>query len=517
MLKTAIYLRKSRADIEAEARGEGETLAKHKKALLKVAKDLELNIIMIYEEIVSGESLTHRPEMLTLLKNVESKEYDAVLCMDVDRLGRGGMKEQGLILETFKEANTKIITPRKTYDLNDEWDEEYSEFEAFMARKELKIITRRMQRGRVASVESGNYLGTNPPFGYIIKDLPGGRTLEPHPDQQEVIKLIFELYTHDDPTLRIGAAQIANKLNAMSYKTATGKQWANWGVLNIIKNPIYCGKVVWKKKEIKKSKDPEKKKDTRTRHKSEWIIAEGKHEGIISVELFEKAQDILKGRYHVPYQTHNKVTNPLAGVIVCGKCGARMIYRPYSKQKPHLKCYNNPRCDCKASNFELVEQRLIESLQNWLQAYKADWEKHKIENKDQKDNIVNMNKVILKKIEKEITETEDQINSLFDFLERKIYDEKTYLTRSNVLSKRLDDLQLEYDKAQKEYEKDKKKVKAQEMIIPKVENVIELYQKSEDPNEKNSLIKSVLEKAVYTKEKWQFRDDFTLILYPKFD
>ena len=54
--------------------------------------------------------------------------------MDLDRLGRGDMKDQGIILETFKESKTKIITPRKTYDLTDEFDEEYSEFEAFMAR-----------------------------------------------------------------------------------------------------------------------------------------------------------------------------------------------------------------------------------------------------------------------------------------------------------------------------------------------------------------------------------------------
>ena len=49
------------------------------------------------------------------------------------------------------------------------WDEEYSEFEAFMARKELKIINRRMQRGRIKSIEEGNFIATNPPFGYKIE------------------------------------------------------------------------------------------------------------------------------------------------------------------------------------------------------------------------------------------------------------------------------------------------------------------------------------------------------------
>ncbi len=190
--------------------------------------------------------------MLKLLQNVEDKKYDAVLCMDMDRLGRGGMKEQGIILETFKRSNTKIVTPRKIYDLNDEWDEEYSEFEAFMARKELKIITRRMQRGRIASVESGNYLGTTPPYGYLIKELKDGRTLEPHPDQSEIVKLIFEWYTHDDPEIRIGASMIANKINALGHKTATGKTWGNWTVLGIIKNPCLFRKSNLEKERNKK-------------------------------------------------------------------------------------------------------------------------------------------------------------------------------------------------------------------------------------------------------------------------
>lgn len=517
MIKTALYLRKSREDIEAEKRGEGETLAKHKKMLLKVAEDHGLVIVDKFEEIQSGESLAFRTEMLALLKNVEQKKYDAVLCMDVDRLGRGDMQEQGLILKTFKESNTKIITPRKIYDLNDEWDEEYSEFEAFMARKELKIITRRMQRGRVISVESGNYIGTLPPFGYKIKELKDGRSLEIIPEQAEAIKLIYELYTHDDPQVRVGAAHIANKLNALQYKTATGKQWANWGVLNILKNPVYCGKVVWKKKEIKKSKSPDKKKDARTRDKKEWIIADGKHDGIISEELFNKAQDILQGRYHVPYQLNNKITNPLAGIVVCGKCGAKMVYRPYTKQKPHLKCYNNPRCDCKASNFELVEGKLIQSLKDWLASYKAELEAHKVDLDEDNINVVEISKAIVKKIEKEISETKGQMDNLYDFLERKIYNEETFLKRSETLSKRLEELKEQHEKALANITFEEKKVNAKQLIVPKIEQVLELYNKTDDPNKRNSLLKSILEKAVYKKEKWQWREDFLLIIYPKLD
>ncbi|HEY8402071.1 MAG TPA: recombinase family protein, partial [Cytophagaceae bacterium] len=122
------YLRKSRADLEAEARGEGETLSKHRRALFRLAKDHNINVTRIFEEIASGESLAHRPEMQKLLDQLEQERPAGVLVMDVDRLGRGNMQEQGLILDTFRRAGTLIITPRKVYDLNNEFDEEYSEF-----------------------------------------------------------------------------------------------------------------------------------------------------------------------------------------------------------------------------------------------------------------------------------------------------------------------------------------------------------------------------------------------------
>ena len=149
----ALYLRKSRS--EELSNSIAETLKKHKETLLEFAKIKRYEVKKIYEEVVSGESLYQRPQMLLLLRDVEENQYDGVLCMDIDRLGRGTMSEQGIILETFKSTNTQILTPRKTYDLNNEIDEEYTEFETFMARRELKMIKRRMQRGIEKSVKDG--------------------------------------------------------------------------------------------------------------------------------------------------------------------------------------------------------------------------------------------------------------------------------------------------------------------------------------------------------------------------
>ena len=161
-MKTFLYLRKSRAEDLADSAG--DTLRRHREALEETARALRLTICGVYEEAVSGEDLYARPEMLRLLRDVKNGLCEAVLCMDVDRLGRGTMSQQGVILETFKEAGVRIITPQKTYDLRDEADEDYTELQTFFARKELKLIKKRMRRGLERTAAEGGYLA-NAPFG----------------------------------------------------------------------------------------------------------------------------------------------------------------------------------------------------------------------------------------------------------------------------------------------------------------------------------------------------------------
>lgn len=71
----AIYLRKSRADMEAELKGEGETLARHEHILLDLANSKNLKIGKIYREIVSGETIEARPEMKKLLTDVKMEKW----------------------------------------------------------------------------------------------------------------------------------------------------------------------------------------------------------------------------------------------------------------------------------------------------------------------------------------------------------------------------------------------------------------------------------------------------------
>lgn len=135
MQSYAIYLRKSRADIEAEAKGEGETLARHHAQLMELARRRDLNVTRIYKEIVSGENIAARPQMQLLLADISENKYDGVIVMEIERLARGDTIDQGVVAQTFKSTDTKIITPTKTYDPANEFDEEYFEFSLFMSRR----------------------------------------------------------------------------------------------------------------------------------------------------------------------------------------------------------------------------------------------------------------------------------------------------------------------------------------------------------------------------------------------
>ncbi|MBS6502896.1 MAG: recombinase family protein [Clostridium sp.] len=496
-MKVAIYLRKSRADEELEKTvGEGETLARHRKALLKIAKERKYDILEIKEEILSGESIFHRPKMIELLNEVESKKYDGVLVMDIQRLGRGDMQDQGVILKTFKESNTKIITPQKIYDLNNDFDEEYTEFEAFMSRKELKMITRRMQGGRQRSIEEGNYLGTNPPLGYDIEKIGRIRTLKPN-DYAPVIKLIFDRYIEG-----FGTGMIADELNSLGYKSATGKTFERTSILFILKNLVYIGKITWRKKEQKKSTTPGKIRDTRTRDKSEWLIVDGKHPAIIDENTFFKVQKMLEEKYHVPYQLVNGLSNPLAGVIICGFCGSKMILRKYGNTPPHIMC--TKKCGCKSSRFDYVEKALLEGLKKYYDELEI------IIKEKKKEDKTDVYKKQIELLNKELKTLKVQKNNIFDLFEQGKYNEEMFIERSANVSKRIENINSQLNILEENITKSKKTL----ITSKEIKDVLDGYHLS-NIQEKNELLKNILFKVEYIKYKDQRNDDFHIQLFPK--
>ena len=121
-----IYLRKSRSDSPLET--VEEVLEKHEKQLQDFAIRTFGQPIPeenIFREVVSGETIADRPEMKSVLSRMESKNIEGVLVIEPQRLSRGDLVDCGNIIRAFKYTNTKILTPLKTYDLHDRFDEKF--------------------------------------------------------------------------------------------------------------------------------------------------------------------------------------------------------------------------------------------------------------------------------------------------------------------------------------------------------------------------------------------------------
>lgn len=504
-----LYIRKSRKDIEEERKaleaGEHyDTLERHRRTLLATARKEGHNIVRIYEEIVSGESVSERPEMIAMLRSVEKGEVDAVLVVDLDRLGRGDMYDQGIIDRAFRYSETKIITPVDTYDPEDESWELVFGIKSLVARQELKAITRRMQGGRKDSAAEGKSISKKPPYGY-----KRGEDLRLLPDEETawVVQKMFTMMRDGH-----GRQAIAGELDKLGIAPPNPKRdsWSPSSITAIIKNEVYIGTITWGQfKSVKRNGKYQRKRQPREK----WTIRENAHDPLVSRELFDAANRAHTGRWRPSTVESKRLSNPLAGVLKCAVCGYTMLLFP-RKDRPNasLRC-SSPKCRGvqKGAALPLVESRLIEMLTELAQDIED-----QVGNDESVDNSdVEYKRKLIEKKTEELNELNAQKSNLHDFLERGIYSIDTFVEREQNLAERINGVESEIRNIESEIQKEELRNSSVEEFLPQLRSVIDAYPDA-DIERKNALLKSVLEKATFLRKKeWTKRDEFFIGLYTK--
>lgn len=313
-----MFLRKSREDIEAEKLGHYETLARHEEELRRLAAVRGIEVSEVYRELVSGDSLDARPECRRLLGDVCAGKWAGVLVVDLQRLTRGDMIDQGTIMRGFALTRTLIVTPDKVLDPADECDGNYMEFNMFFGRWEYGAIKKRLVAGKDRSVREGQYIGSIAPYGYDKVDVDRKHTLRPNADAEAVAQW-FEDIAHRRTTCHA----IADTLNLQGVPTPRGRRWDAKTVKQIISNPVYIGMVRWNQRETRTEigRDMEKRK---VRRRSESpILVEGLHRPIVTREAWNAANEVLAERAAKAVSS-KQLANPLATLLVCARCGRAM-------------------------------------------------------------------------------------------------------------------------------------------------------------------------------------------------
>lgn len=492
----AMYLRKSRADLELESLGEEETLTRHKNMLMTLAAkyDIHPDQITIYHEMVSGDSIDERPEMQRLLSDVYMKKYKGVLVVEVERLARGNTKDQGEVADAFQASSTNIITPMKIYDPNNEFDQEYFEFGLFMSRREYKTIKRRLESGKKESVIEGNYVPADPPYGYICKRITKKeRTLIEKPEEAKIVQMIFDWYTED----RQSQGWIARKLTSMGIPTRKNRpEWSKGTVRDMLSNVHYIGKVFWNDQVTAKIFDEEKGKLVKKRIPGEKEIYEGKHKGIISVEQFEKAQAITAAS-KPPIKKDVKLRSPLAGLLKCCDCGAHMTLMHYqscpSNRYSTIDRITHPRrekCKKKSLPMSQVMDALVEALKQYIDDFTI-----KLENGSEQTEL-NRHYEAIKVMEAELKKQESKKKRLFDSWEADdgTYTRDEFIERKQMYTQTIDKLKEQIQEA---------KAAAPEPVdysekIVELHKVIECINNPDlDPKAKNDFLKTFIDYIDY--------------------
>lgn len=459
----AIYLRKSR---DEENEDKEIVLKRHETQLLDYCKRNNLIVSKIYREIVSGDTIEHRPQMQALLNDVSANLYDGVVCMEIERLSRGNQIDQLEILETFKESATKIYTLNKVYDLtNEDIDEEYFEFALFMSRREYKIIKRRMQRGKKQAQKDGYFTGSICPFGYSKEKRGRGYVLVPNDNAKYVIE-IFNRYNNGAQPI-----DICRYLNAIGVKTSGGKLFNPQALRRILTNKAYLGYICYNVRNYDRD------------------VYKGLHTPIIDIETFNKAQAILESK-QTKIGRGKDLINPFATILKCGKCGRCMMLNQ-SRGAYWFRC-NTINCDTKGASLDSVEKTVIKELKEALTNFNYFLDNYESETENQKASIESEKKAL----KAEITKKHNMLNKACELLEQEIYTKEKFLERSTILENEIRAAKERINELDTIVIEDKN-VK---QLIPNLEKVLEIYD-TLTPGEKNKLLKAIIEHIDYFKDE----------------
>lgn len=454
-----------------------------------------------YMEVASGESLKDRPEITRLLKDIEDPAVKAIIVVEVQRLSRGDLEDAGRLIRLLRYTNTYVITPMKIYDLRDEYDRDAFERELKRGNEYLEYFKKIQARGRLASVKDGNYIGSTAPYGFdrIEKFEADGKksyhTLIERKDQADVVRMIFNWYCEED----IGVTAICRRLEDIGAKTKTGQStWKPSIIFSILENHHYIGCTRWNwRKTVKIIEDQEIKKLRPKAKVDEFLLFEGKHDGIISEEQFNKAREI-RGKRH---RTRRDLTlkNPFSGIMFCKRCGHKIGYNTYTRNgveyaPPKLVCNNQVHCKSGSVKYSEVFEYVRKVLKDCIVDFEV-----RIEN-DQ-DDSVKLHKDLIERLTKQLSELEKKELEQWDAQ----YDpDPVKRLPQHIFAKLNEKVLKEKEEVNKALEKAKdsapKHINYRDELIKTKDALRILEDVKLDAKTKNQYLKTVIDKMVYERD-----------------
>ena len=315
--KCYIYTRVSTA-----AQTEGFSLEAQQERLYEYAEYRELEIAGDYCDAgKSGKSIKGRPEFQRMMDDIISQK-DNISYVLVFKLSRFGRNAADVLksMQLLTDYGVDLVSVDDAIDSSTQGGRLTLTILSAVAEIERENITDQFMAGRLQKIRDGKWSGGSVPYGYRSVD----RELTIDPYEASIVRKIFDLYMEED----MGATSVAVTLNDEEYlrKENGGvdqRPFTYDFIVNVLDNPIYCGKLIFGRRTNKKGPDGKLLKPD-PKHA---VIAQGVHETILTEEEWnavqEKRERLSKNRYELDNPERISL---LSGLVRCPMCGSGMIH-----------------------------------------------------------------------------------------------------------------------------------------------------------------------------------------------
>ena len=317
-------------------------------------------LVRLYaDEGISGTKIKNRKEFLHMMSDAEHGLFDMVVVKDISRFARNTVD---LLQSVRKLKSLGIETQFLTANMTSMGNSEFvlTIFGA-LAQEESANTSKRVKFGKKMNAEKGRV--PNIVYGYD-KTIGDYFNLTINREEAKVVKQIYKWYTEEG----YGAAKISNMLNEKGYKTKRNCKWSQNAICRILTNEIYIGKIINGKEEVSDFLTGQR----RGKDETEWMVVEHPELRIIEDQIFESAQEILRGRHDAFNLSHERQSNKhlFSTLIKCKECGwsFRRTVRTYKNTYVRWVCSgrNGRGADSCPNKTVVDEGELIEVLQEYF-------------------------------------------------------------------------------------------------------------------------------------------------------
>ena len=370
-----------------------------------------------------------------------------------------------------------------TYDMSHKMERRFFQDELMRGRDYLEYIKEILNRGKVAAIKRGCFIGSTPPYGYDKITIGKDRTLVPNKDA-DIVRMIFNWYVNE----RIGYEKICGRLNDLGISPVSADKWGKNSVAKILSNVQYDGKVCfYRHKCVTVMKDGKQVASRPMAAEEDIIVVEGKHPAIIDHELFMEAQKIINN--HPRAKADRELRNAFAGIAFCSQCGRVLFYNGYGGRRyPRLECRNKPK-HFKSVKYSEIEQAILIALEQ------SELPNLKALAKTNAGNSISVQQAALKRLEDEMQKYREQEEAQYELLETRQYSQELFERRNAALRQKMSACEEKIKKAMLSIPN---AVNYEEKIT-NLKTAIQALKDDTISNEKkNSLLKLIIERIEVT-------------------